>query len=99
MSKKGERVSCKRTDNIDQISRKHTTNHAISRWPVSTFYTFLDITAIDAYTLHMGNLPSLELIKPQLKKPSKNLSGLELTPSSNSLVKLDSKDNLFASTD
>lgn len=44
-------------DTIDQMARKYSTKRSTRRWPISIFYTLLDIAALNAYSLYLLNYP------------------------------------------
>lgn len=45
-------------DTIDQMTRKFTTKRCTRRWPLSVFFTLLDIAGVNGYSLYL-------MIKPQ----------------------------------
>ncbi|XP_049847194.1 uncharacterized protein LOC126299375 [Schistocerca gregaria] len=45
-------------DTIDQMARHYSTKRGTRRWPLSLFYTLIDIAAINAYSLFLLNFPN-----------------------------------------
>ncbi|KAJ4437784.1 hypothetical protein ANN_13722 [Periplaneta americana] len=47
-------------DTIDQMARKYSTKRGTRRWPLSVFFTLIDIAAINGYCLYLMNDPNWE---------------------------------------
>lgn len=45
-------------DTIDQMARRFSTKRGTRRWPLSMFYTLLDIVGINAYSIFIQNHPN-----------------------------------------
>lgn len=44
-------------DTINQMAREYSTKRGTRRWPLSAFFTLLDIMCINAYTIFILNDP------------------------------------------
>ncbi|KAJ4434967.1 hypothetical protein ANN_23539 [Periplaneta americana] len=65
-------------DTVDQMVRKYSTKRATRRWPVSIFYTLLDIAALNGYTTFILNFPDWNKKKPNQRRLHLQELGLKL---------------------
>lgn len=66
-------------DTIDQMARKYTSKRSTRRWPLSVFFTLLDIASINAYTLFILNCPQWNKNKSNRRRLFLQELGLALT--------------------
>ncbi|KAJ4450371.1 hypothetical protein ANN_01792 [Periplaneta americana] len=65
-------------DTVDQMVRKYSTKRATRRWPVSIFYTLVDIAALNGYTTFILNFPDWNKKKPNQRRLYLHELGLKL---------------------
>ncbi|KAJ4427179.1 hypothetical protein ANN_24795 [Periplaneta americana] len=65
-------------DTMDQMVRKYSTKRTTRRWPVSIFYTLLDIAALNGYTIFILNFPHWNKKKPNQRRLYLQELGLKL---------------------
>ncbi|KAJ4427180.1 hypothetical protein ANN_24796 [Periplaneta americana] len=65
-------------DTMDQMVRKYSTKRTTRRWPVSIFYTLLDIAALNGYTIFILNFPDWNKKKPNQRRLYLQELGLKL---------------------
>ncbi|KAJ4435065.1 hypothetical protein ANN_23639 [Periplaneta americana] len=65
-------------DTVDQMVRKYSTKRATRRWPVSIFYTLVDIAALNGYTTFILNFPDWNKKKPNQRRLYLQELGLKL---------------------
>lgn len=66
-------------DTVDQMARKYTCKRSTRRWPLSVFFTLLDIAAINAYSLFILNFPHWNENKSNRRRLFLQELGLALT--------------------
>lgn len=78
-------------DSVDQMARNYTVKRGTKRWPMTVFYTLLDIVCINAYTLYIENfsnwklgnnnrrLQFLRMLALELIKPQINVRAQDIT--------------------
>ncbi|KAJ4445013.1 hypothetical protein ANN_06812 [Periplaneta americana] len=57
MSKQMYNTAKGSVDTIDQMARMYTTKRGTRRWPLSVFYTLIDIACINSYTRYIMTFP------------------------------------------
>lgn len=65
-------------DSIDQMARKYTTKRGTRRWPLSLFYTLIDIVCINSFSLYTLNYPEWNKTKTNRRRIYLQNLGLEL---------------------
>ncbi|KAJ4447390.1 hypothetical protein ANN_09396 [Periplaneta americana] len=65
-------------DTVDRMVRKYSTKRATRRWPVSIFYTLVDIAALNGYTTFILNFPDWNKKKPNQRRLYLQELGLKL---------------------
>ncbi|KAJ4425420.1 hypothetical protein ANN_28035 [Periplaneta americana] len=65
-------------DTVDQMVCKYSTKRATRRWPVSIFYTLVDIAALNGYTTFILNFPDWNKKKPNQRRLYLQELGLKL---------------------
>ncbi|KAJ4437525.1 hypothetical protein ANN_17670 [Periplaneta americana] len=63
-------------DTIDQMARMYITKRGTRRWPLSVFYTLIDIACINSYTLYIMTFP--DWYKKKTNRPRVYLQELGL---------------------
>ena len=65
-------------DSIDQMARAYSVKRGTRRWPLSMFYSLIDIMAINSYTLFKLNMPNWNQKKSNARKLYLQELGLQL---------------------
>lgn len=65
-------------DSIDQMARKYSTKRSTRRWPLSLFYTLIDIACINAYSLYIQNYQDWNKAKTNRRRIYLQELGLQL---------------------
>ena len=60
------------------MARAYSTKHSTRRWPLSVFYTLIDIPALNSYTLFMHCVPTYNKGKNNTRKLYLQNLGVEL---------------------
>lgn len=65
-------------DSIDQMARVYSVKRGTRRWPLSMFYSLIDIVAINSYALFKLNMPTWNQNKSNARKLYLQELGLQL---------------------
>lgn len=65
-------------DTIDQMARKYTVKRSTQRWPLTVFYTLIDIMCINAYSIYILNNPEWNKTKTGRRRIFLQTLGLDL---------------------